>query len=89
MNKLQEIIEQSYVRIYNGDYDKNYEDTVKETIKDACVEYARSVINIETNPLIELPLSDYIRLESAWDKKHKEMFDRIDKDLLYIKEKKF
>lgn len=44
MNKLQEIIEQSYVRIFNGDYDKNYEDTVKETIKEACVEYARSKV---------------------------------------------
>lgn len=87
MNKLQEIIEQSYVRIYNGDYDKNYEDTVKETIKDACVEYARSVINIETNPLIELPLSDYIRLESTWDKKHKEMLSRIDQDLQSLNEK--
>lgn len=47
MNKLQEIAEQSYVRIFNGDYDKNYEDTVKETIKDACVEYTRSVVPSE------------------------------------------
>ena len=31
--------------------------------------------------IIELPLSDYVRLESAWDRKHKEMFDRIDQDL--------
>lgn len=100
MNKLKEILDQfeldwGYFKLRCHKYLPNgeklsagwiTEKDVKKYIQMACVDYARSVINIETNPLIELPLSDYIRLESAWDKKHKEMFDRIDQDLLYLKE---
>jgi len=84
-NKLQQILEEfeeQYGDLGMKDPDESLRDTsIKNWIKEKLVEYARSIINIETNPLIELPLSDYVRLESAWDKKHKEMFDRIDQDL--------
>lgn len=73
MNKLQEIIEQSYVRIFNGDYDKNYEDTVKETIKEACVEYARSIIPTPEEVVKEFFIGDKTLTQVY--------IDRIDQDL--------
>lgn len=86
MNKLQEAGNKVRERILSladseDIFDYGALDMIEETVREVCLEYARSVINIETNPLIELPLSDYIRLESAWDKKHKEMFSRINLDL--------
>lgn len=77
MNKLQEIIEQSYVRIYNGDYDKNYEDTVKETIKDACVEYARSKVPKER----ETTFSSYDLIVNAENRVIKEIDNSINQDI--------
>lgn len=92
MNKLNEAAEKIRAKIeefqdFEGKIRWNDLATIEEYTKEKLVEYARSVINIESNPLIELPLSDYIKLESAWDKKHKEMFARIDQDLLSLTDK--
>lgn len=83
MNKLQEIIEQSYVRIYNGDYDKNYEDTVKETIKHACVEYARSKVPEKTQDHIKESPVAWLGYESC----RIDIRDSIDQDLQSLNEK--
>lgn len=87
MNKLQEAINNFSENLaYDSDdthlmYFDCSPDTVREGLAKIIVEYARSVIDYQTYVAIELPLDQYIQLESAWEKKHKEMFDRIDQDL--------
>lgn len=72
MNKLLEILDE----FDNLPICFNYGErtAMKKFLSEKLIEYARSTI--------ELPIEIYIQhVESAWDNAHKEMFERISRDI--------